>query len=243
MDLLQDINSLSFISIFVASLIGSGHCVGMCGGIVLLYAHGNTDKVKSHFAYNFGRLNSYILLGAVAGFLGKSLDLASSAAGIGKGASIVFGGFLVLWGLMILFSKRSPDLLIPGFGAIQKLYKRVGAESSSLAAPARAYILGLLSTLLPCGWLYSFAAIAAATGGVLSGMVVMFLFWGGTLPYMVSVGVASQALLGPLRKHLPVLTGVLIILGGVFSISQHYMAFGTAHLLSGKQMESGHHCH
>lgn len=235
----------SLTSLFLASLLGSSHCVGMCGGIVLLYSSSGEHRSSQgrkwlhHFLYNFGRLNSYLFLGGLAGFLGHSLDLASSAVGIGRVASIVFGGFLIFWGVAVLVRRRQFELPLPALGFLSPLYKSLGAGTGALNESGRAYLLGLLSTLLPCGWLYTFAAMAAATGGVLEGVVVMAVFWLGTLPYLVAVGVASQALLGPFRKQLPILVGILICLAGAFSIGQHLTAFNQTGLLSGTDAMGG----
>ncbi|MCB0330035.1 MAG: sulfite exporter TauE/SafE family protein [Bdellovibrionales bacterium] len=243
MAIATDFPSISLVALFTASLLGGAHCVGMCGGIVLLYSQSNEQRLKSHAAYNVGRLNSYLLLGALAGFLGKSLNLASSAAGIGRWASVVFGAFLIVWGVFILINRRNPEVPLPGGGRIRELYKLLGSDTGFLPNPVRAYVLGLLSTLLPCGWLYSFAAIAAASGGVISGMVVMLAFWLGTLPYMVSVGVASQALLGPFKRHLPVITGLLVCVAGIFSVGMHFRAFDSVAVLGEVDMVSEAHCH
>ena len=75
---------------------------------------------------------------------------------------------------------------------------------------------GLLTTLLPCGWLYVFVATAGATGQVVAAMLVMFAFWLGTLPMMVTLGVGAQRLFGPFRRRLPLAAaGVAVVLGAL----------------------------
>lgn len=224
----------SLVSLFVASLLGSAHCVGMCGGIVLLYSQESERRSLSHIAYNTGRLSSYILLGAIAGALGQTVNLAGTAAGIGHVAAILFGLLMIIWGITLLFKGTMPEPALIGTSWITKLYHTVGKKEIELPLTLRAYLLGLLSTLLPCGWLYLFAAVAAASGDVLSGIFIMAIFWLGTLPYLLSVGLASQHLLGPLRQRLPVITAVLVILAGVLSVSQHLGAFDMVSVLSGK---------
>ena len=68
-------------SVLVASLLGSPHCAGMCGGFVCFYAaQGGRGQARAHAAYNFGRLFSYLVLGLLAGALGRTLEQASSPA-------------------------------------------------------------------------------------------------------------------------------------------------------------------
>jgi hypothetical protein len=84
---------------------------------------------------------------------------------------------------------------------------------------ARATMLGLLTTLLPCGWLYAFVAAAAATGSGPRGAVVMAAFWLGTLPVMAAVGMAAQRGLGPFRHRLPALTAAVLVVLGLLTIT------------------------
>jgi hypothetical protein len=79
----------------------------------------------------------------------------------------------------------------------------------------RALLLGLFSTLLPCGWLYGFALLAAGTGGPWTGMLTMAAFWVGTVPVMLGLGLSVQWLTAPLRKRLPVVTAVVLIAVGL----------------------------
>jgi sulfite exporter TauE/SafE len=87
--------------------------------------------------------------------------------------------------------------------------------------------MGLLTAILPCGWLYAFVVTAAGTGGALAGAFVMTAFWLGTLPVMVGLGVGLQALAGPLRRHLPAVSAVAIVVVGLLSVTGRIGA--TAH--------------
>lgn len=238
-----DYTEITLLSVFIASILGSAHCVGMCGGIVMLYSSTGGSSPKSHLSYNFGRLSSYLFLGALAGTLGKSLNLASTAAGIGEVASLVFGVLLLLWGAMIIVQKRSLEYAIPGSAFLKSAMKSLATDSSGTSPSIRAYMIGSLSTLLPCGWLYMFAAAAAASGSPLWGMLVMGSFWLGTFPYLFSVGLGSQVILGRLRAHLPLITGILIIFAGSMSIAQHLSAHGMVSVLSNKASHDMEACH
>ena len=83
---------------------------------------------------------------------------------------------------------------------------------------ARAGVLGLSSTLLPCGWLYAFAAFAAGSGSAASGAFVMSAFWLGSLPVMLGVGFSLQSLTAGFKSQLPRLRALLVLSVGVFTL-------------------------
>ena len=78
--------------------------------------------------------------------------------------------------------------------------------------------IGLLTTLLPCGWLYSFAITAAGTGSAWKGMLAMTAFWLGTLPALVLVGAGVKRILGPMGRRLPALTCVALVAAGLYTL-------------------------
>jgi sulfite exporter TauE/SafE len=82
----------------------------------------------------------------------------------------------------------------------------------------RALVVGLLTTLLPCGWLYAYAVTAAGTASPLAGMAVMGAFWLGSVPLLLAAGVSLGAFSAKLRRHVPVLSAVLLIALGLGTI-------------------------
>ena len=83
----------------------------------------------------------------------------------------------------------------------------------------RALVMGLVTGCLPCGWLYAFIVTAAGTGTAAAGAATMAVFWLGTLPAMVSLGLGVRALAGPLRRHVPAACAVALILVGLFGVA------------------------
>ena len=81
-----------------------------------------------------------------------------------------------------------------------------------------ALVIGLLTTLLPCGWLYAFAITAAGTASPLWGGATMAAFWLGTLPVMVSLGTCVQKLTGVVGARLPVITATVVIVVGLWTL-------------------------
>ncbi|HEU4566165.1 MAG TPA: sulfite exporter TauE/SafE family protein [Gemmatimonadaceae bacterium] len=243
------------LAVLAASLLGSVHCAGMCGGFVCFYA-GSTPGTPpgavrragsggAHAAYNLGRLASYALLGALAGALGGRLDALGRMAGVSRAAAILAGTLMVAWGLgriAAAWGVRVPSL--GGSGAVQRRLGAVLAAARERPPVARAALIGLLTTLLPCGWLYTFVVTAGGTGSALSGMLVMALFWAGTLPVMVAVGVGAQRLAGPLARRLPVVTAAALVVMGLLSISGKMSARPlAAHAAHGVPIAAPQHPH
>jgi sulfite exporter TauE/SafE len=211
------------IAVFVASLLGSLHCAGMCGAFAA-FAVAPVDgpgpsRAALNGAYNLGRLFTYSVLGAIAGLLGAALDLGGSLAGVSHAAAIGAGGLMVGFGGVAIL--RAAGVRIPRAPVPEALRRMtVSGHRATFGWPplARATAVGLLTTLLPCGWLYAFVITAAGAGHPATGALTMAVFWAGTLPVMVGVGVGLQALTGVLRPHLPVAVPVLLIVVGVATV-------------------------
>jgi sulfite exporter TauE/SafE len=209
------VNAATWLSVFVASLAGSVHCAAMCGGFVAAYADTNAagkQRALAHAAYNGGRLVTYLALGALAGTLGRALDLAGSALGIAHVAAVVTGVVLVTTGLVSLAPRQG--LVRLGRGPSRgpaALLARLLARFREKPAVVRALVLGLSTTLLPCGWLYAFVAFGAATGSALGGVWLMSAFWCGSLPVLVGLGVSWQSLTRRFGRSLPRLRAVAIL--------------------------------
>ncbi|MCC6157513.1 MAG: sulfite exporter TauE/SafE family protein [Deltaproteobacteria bacterium] len=210
-------------TVFTASLVGSLHCVGMCGGLVTFYAGSDASvglrRFASHVAYNGGRLFTYVVLGAAAGAFGSVIDLAGSRAGYARVAGIVAGTLMIVWGgyaLAQALGAKLPRVPAPAF--VTRAASKVYGELRGKPPAIRALALGLFSTFLPCGWLYAFAIVAAGTGHSYAGMAVMAAFWLGTLPWMAALGISVQVVAGPIRRHVPVLMALVLVVVGVLSV-------------------------
>lgn len=214
------------LGVLIASLLGSTHCAGMCGAFVLFAVATPTDaasvwrsRVALNAAYNLGRLVTYTLLGAAAGTLGAALDLGGSMVGLQRVAAAIAGGLMVGVGLVALLRARGFKVrrmpLPPFLSCVVSAGHRAVIDASPIT---RAWTVGLLTTLLPCGWLYAFAITAAGTAHPALGAAVMAAFWLGTLPMLAGLGLGAQALAGRLRRHLPVLTSMLLVMVGLYTL-------------------------
>ena len=215
--------SALIVAVFVASLLGSMHCAGMCGAFVAFAVAGDDRRTVSrtvlHAAYNGGRLVTYALLGAMGGALGAAIDLGGSLAGVQRTAAILAGILMVVFGgvaVLRVLGVRIPRAPVPG--VLQRTVVRGHRTVFAWPPLARAAAVGLLTTFLPCGWLYAFAITAAGTGHPASGALTMAAFWAGTLPVMVTLGAGIQALAGPLRARLPLATSLLLLFVGLATV-------------------------
>jgi sulfite exporter TauE/SafE len=199
-------------TVFFASLVGSPHCAGMCGGLVAFGAGAGARPAMHHL----GRGLVYALFGVVAGTLGVGVNLSGGAR---DAAALVAAGLMVLWAVLALLEAwgvTRRHLLFPAW------LKRT-AMSASFAArrlpPAlRGLGLGAASSLIPCGWLYAFVISAGGTGSPLWGGLSMVAFWAGTLPVLVGVGAVAQRLAVRARVSLPRWAPLLVLCTGLVSL-------------------------
>ncbi len=211
-------------AVLIASLLGSAHCAGMCGAFLAFAVAGvegpAPPQILLQGAYNLGRLVTYLALGAAAGAIGQAVDLGGACAGIARLAALLAGAVMVGFGVVSVLrvlGVRTGRAPVPAW--LRELATR--GHRAALARPpvARAAMIGLLTTLLPCGWLYAFVVTAAGTADPWLGVLTMGAFWLGTLPVMVGLGAGVRALAGPLRRHLPLLTSILLVAVGLWTLS------------------------
>ncbi|MBI3569175.1 MAG: sulfite exporter TauE/SafE family protein [Gemmatimonadetes bacterium] len=207
------------VSVFVAALLGSAHCAGMCGGLACFVAGTGTPDVRGTAGYNVGRLLSYASLGALAGMAGAGFDRAGQIAGFARPAAIVAGALMIVWGgasALAASGVRVPQLAVPAFvRAALAAAMRAVRDRPPLQ---RGLALGILTPLLPCGWLYAFVATSAAAGTAPLGAFVMSAFWLGTLPAMAALGLGAQRALGPLHRRMPAITAAAMMVIGLLTV-------------------------
>lgn len=212
------------LTVFLASLVGSLHCVGMCGPFVAFYSgadgSGGARRLFSHAAYSGGRLLTYALFGVAAGAVGAALDVAGSLAGFQRVAAVAAGVTMILWGVFALLQIRGVRIFRHGAGTgrIAGALRRGFSLVSDKPPVVRAAAVGLLSGFLPCGWLWAFVVTAAGTGSALRGAAVMTAFWAGTLPALLAVGLGAQLVSAPIRRHAPTVTAIILVALGLYAI-------------------------
>ncbi|QDT09555.1 sulfite exporter TauE/SafE family protein [Planctomycetes bacterium K23_9] len=214
-------------AVATASLLGSMHCVGMCGPLAI-WASGAGDSAQKRtvavatLLYHVGRLITYLIAGLIAGFIGSAVEIGGEWLGYQVMAARVVGGIMIVVGLVRLYQLVGPasqktKTVKPS--TIGGLLVKARPFLFRLPIPARGLFTGMLTTLLPCGWLYLFALIAAGTGSLLMGPVVMFAFWIGTVPALTGLIAGTRLLSQPLGLLVPTAAAVLLIVGGGFTAS------------------------
>ncbi len=199
----------------ILGTLGSLHCVGMCGPIVLALPQNKTHTLPqfliSRLIYNSGRLFSYALLGVVFGTIGHLISL----AGFQSLLSIILGVTVIA----TLFFPLDPLLAVVNQSALWK--KSIGALFRRRSYPAL-WAIGFFNGYLPCGLVYTALAGAAASGDAVYGAGFMAVFGLGTIPALIIVALLGKRLTfhrrAWIRKALPVaafVLGVLLILRGL----------------------------
>jgi len=203
---------------FIAGLVGSPHCLGMCGGIVAALSMTNRlgsprARILTQVFYNLGRIATYSLLGAAAGFVGSSLDLLavkSVAVWFLCGANV----FVIVIGLASAFGLSWLNVYSME-SAAGHLLARPLRHAISGNTPLSGFPLGLLLGFLPCGLVYAPLMVAAGSGSPLLGAGVMAALGFGTMPVLFIFGSASTAVSGKMRDLMFRCVGVLVALMGM----------------------------
>jgi sulfite exporter TauE/SafE len=184
-------------AIFLVGLLGGAHCVGMCGGIVTALTvkmPGDRTRWSLHLAYHAGRLTTYALAGALAGGLGSAALLLNGFLPAQIVLYIVAQLMLVALGLYLLGVSRYLDVFERAGGVLWRRLQPLAAGLFPVRSLPRAYSVGLLWGLLPCGLVYSVLVTALVAGSPANGALVMLAFGAGTLPSLLAVGALLPAL-------------------------------------------------
>jgi len=186
---METVNLLSIITI---AFMGSfGHCIGMCGGIVIAYSsigfekeRNRTAQAISHILYSLGRVTTYSVLGAIFGILGGVVVFNNTTNGI---LWLVAGVAMIIAGLS-LFGKMHVVKFFESSFSSSRWYQNTFKSLIKSESLTGYYLLGMLNGLLPCGFVYFFAITAASTASPLYGALVMFIFGLSTIPALFSLG-------------------------------------------------------
>jgi len=187
-----------WVAAFLAGLLGSGHCFGMCGGIAgslgALSGASQRSIVLPALQFNLGRMLGYAILGAVAaGVLGAAGEIMALKP-LGKWLRGLTALMVLLIGLRFLFDWRGLDLIEKGGAGLWRRIAPFAVRISRRHDWIGRLGLGVCWGFLPCGLVYTVLVTAASTGSVLAGAGTMAAFGAGTLPAMLGLTVAAPAL-------------------------------------------------
>jgi sulfite exporter TauE/SafE len=210
-----------FGAVFLTGLLGGVHCAGMCGGIVAaLSGQAGSSRLPLHLAYNFARVASYAIAGALAGMVGSLGLLLDGVLPVQLGLYLLANAMLIALGLYLTgVSQVATAMERLGMG----LWRRVQPLTRHLL-PAdtlpRALGLGLLWGWLPCGLVYGVLATALLSGNALDGAAIMAAFGLGTIPNLLLAGLAMRRFTGALQaRPVRVAAGSLVLGFGVYGLA------------------------
>lgn len=203
------IETLTPLAALVAGLIGSSHCVLMCGGIAGALGLGarsgaacGRQPFRFPALYNLGRVTSYAAAGGMAGALGGGALALAGLPALGRTLAALAALLIVIVGLRLAAGARQ-------FGWFDRAgrfaWRRIAPLTGSLFpvnTPARAFGVGLAWGWLPCGMSYAMLAAALLSGSAPAGAALMLMFGIGTLPAMLAVSGGAAALLRPATRRI-----------------------------------------
>ena len=208
--------------IFVGGLLGSAHCLGMCGplAVALGVGHGSHAAVlRRQVVFSLGRLFTYGFGGAAAGFGGAWIAAESRGIVLSQAwLAVLAGGLLMLMGLVTAGVLPKPVLRL--FGGMP--CTAAGGLKTLLAARSwhSTLLAGVFTGFIPCGLVYAFLLKAGSTGGVWHGWLTMVVFGLGTVPLMVVVGIGGRLLSALDRGRLYRVAAWCVVLTGAISVAR-----------------------
>ena len=226
--------------VFISGMLGSAHCLGMCGPIALALgvpAAGVRKNVLRQIAFSCGRIFTYAALGACGGYGGwKVANLSVGPIPVPALLAVAAGALLIVQGVASLggWNWSGPAMGSATGSAGPCLGGSLFASLLRMPGWSGVFLAGLFTGALPCGLVYGFLAMAAATGSLWVGMATMIAFGLGTTPLMLGVGCGGLLLSQLSRVKVlriaaccVVLTGVICLARGV-AAWQHVPSQGTS---------------
>jgi sulfite exporter TauE/SafE len=216
--------------LFGAALLGSAHCVGMCGPYVAMCTarfvpHDATPAARFflRLLFNLGRIGTYTLIGLTVGAFGQIALALAARWGLTGLVAVAAGAAAVLFGLSLIGLIRDPAR-IAAYAGIDRLL-RAGRTRLTKASPMVApLLLGMLQGWLPCALVYAAASRAAVAGGAGMGALTMLIFGLGTVPAVCALTLVPRGVLQRVKAQQ--VAGVLLTVLGLILIARGLAGFG-----------------
>jgi len=213
---------LTFGAAIIVGLLGSSHCLGMCGGIVGALNMGVVNLNRRplalfgyQLAYNVGRICSYVLVGLLAGTLGASLAELGLSPIFGK---LFAAAFMIALGLYLANWWRGLAVLERLGARLWRHIQPLGQRLFPIHNPFQAFLLGALWGWLPCGLVYAVVAWSLTTANSIDAALLMLGFGLGTLPAMLLAGNAFNYLKRWIKAPaIRTSAGILIMAFGLYN--------------------------
>ena len=218
---------VTLLAAFLVGLLGSTHCLGMCGGIVSALTLGLRDDLRRSpwtlgpylLAYNAGRISSYVIAGVIAGAVGAGAFGVLPSSSARWAVKLVTGGFMIALGLYLAGWWPGLQILEKWGGVLWRRIEPLGRRLLPVDHPLKALSFGLVWGWLPCGMVYAMLAWALASGSATRGAVLMLAFGLGTLPMLLTIGAAAEWLKDFVRDpRVRRAAGALVLLFGIYTV-------------------------
>jgi sulfite exporter TauE/SafE len=213
----------------LTGLLGSGHCLGMCGGLVAALAL-STDQQRGglpfHLLYTTGRITTYTLIGLVVGWLGSAIAYAEAFATFSRIILLGSDLFVILIGLGSAGLLRGFNLLSLECASPVRALSVAVRGLRRLPPMVAPLPLGLAFGFLPCGLLYAMAITAAQSAAPLRGAQIMLGFGLGTAPALLLFGTAAHWLGAGARRWMLRSAGGMVALMGLYNLLRHLRMMG-----------------
>ena len=210
--------------IFVSGLLGSSHCIGMCGPFAILLGSSTTgwrQNVAWQLLYSLGRIFTYTTLGAMAGFGGQRLAglkllgvNATAILALVAGVLLVYEGLITAGRLKRFSFRREPSGDHPSGCPTGGLLRSMLQQQNRWGV----FLAGVATGFLPCGLVYAFLLTAARSSDFLLGGLIMMVFGFGTVPLMVATGTSASLMSVERRSRLLTLAGWCVVVMGALSL-------------------------
>ncbi|GAA4817211.1 sulfite exporter TauE/SafE family protein [Litoribaculum gwangyangense] len=203
-------------SAFLLGLLGSFHCIGMCGPIAFMLPvdRSNTLKKMTQITiYHVGRLLAYSIIGLIFGLIGKSLYI----FGFQQQLSITIGALMILAVIIPQRTFNTYNFSKPIYNTISKIKSGLG-QALKRKTTDTFLTIGFLNGFLPCGLVYMAVFAAIASSNAFNGSVYMVVFGLGTIPLMTTAIYFSNLLKGSLRQKIQKAIPVFIVFIGLLFI-------------------------
>lgn len=214
---------------FTTALLGSGHCIGMCGGLVTalgLSADGRKAGLGFHLLYNLGRTLTYTLLGMTVGWVGSALAYKEILHGVTRYLLIGSDLLVILAGLGTAGAFTWLNLTKLEFSGPFDGMIRTTRALRHWPPALSALPLGILFGFLPCGFLYAMILTAGQSADPAQGSLIMLAFGLGTIPALFFVGGAAHILTAGKRMWMFRIAGILVAVMGSYNLYRHLRMFG-----------------
>lgn len=206
-------NSTLILAFFIG-LLGSIHCVGMCGPLMFSIPNStgsSLGRVTNLLLYQFGRLLTYGLLGLFLGAIGAGSHL----QGWQQYLSVFTGIFLIGMAIYHVFGRHIPTISLGQQKLLTPLLQKMGYW---IQRPGGHFMVGLLNGLLPCGMVYMALATALNTNSSTNGFLFMLMFGAGTLPLLLTAGFIGNFFKGFMKFNRSTWLPLLFLILGVWFI-------------------------